>query len=445
MRKNTKNPHKGLLPLSGVKKRDVNTSLNEKLQTTLNEESLTNLTNLGQLEEEERRQVEIDRLLKEDSNEFQQVPILTQPYSLEINRLTQLLAQTKKPESRDESEDAQPDSEWTKIRNQISTIHSQISQIEQSFLTRQEIRQKQIRELRILSQKFMLDYPDKKSFLELQILKLVEEYSQAKPLIDAAYIQAKEKWRKYPYLRNQIFTIEVIRNLFPNPKTSSRTTNIEKASFAIASYTDQGKNDAIARYLNDLDRETDVETKELISSLNLMFSYIDPLMHDIAVYRGIRPPDGVTLTLDQVALSHKSYLSTSMFKSEAKSYAFNGREDLVIPIIIKQDSKILPVGVFSDDTSGEILLGQYSYRKFYKSPGSDKYVYETAVYSPYVEFVEDVKKHLDFRYPKTIGLVAWLYNMGWGMMGRGGRIKKLKTHKNRKHKTKKNKKNKSQR
>ena len=36
MRKNTKNPHKGLLPLSGVKKRDVNTSLNEKLQTTLN-------------------------------------------------------------------------------------------------------------------------------------------------------------------------------------------------------------------------------------------------------------------------------------------------------------------------------------------------------------------------------------------------------------------------
>ena len=88
MKKNNKiNVHKGILPPSGVKKGVV--------KTTLNEESLTNLTNLGQLEEEERRQVEIDRLLKEDSNEFQQVPILTQQYTLELKRLTELLAQNQ--------------------------------------------------------------------------------------------------------------------------------------------------------------------------------------------------------------------------------------------------------------------------------------------------------------------------------------------------------------
>ena len=440
MKKNNKNVNKGISLPSGVKKGVV--------KSTLNEESLTNLTNLGQLEEEETRQVEIDRLLKEDSNEFQQVPILTQQYSLEINRLTQLLAQTKKPESRYESEDeseneskdAQPLSEWSKIRNQLHTVHAQLSQIEHDFLTRQEIRQKQIRKLRMLSQKFMLDYPEKKSFLELQILKLGEEYPQAKPSIDAALIKAKEKWKKYPYLRNQIFTIEVIRNLFPNPKTSIRSTNIEKASFAIASYTDEGPNASIARYLNDIDRETDVETAEIITSLNVMFSYVEPLIRTITVYRGIKPMNGVRLTLDEVALSHKSYLSTSIFKSEALDYTLEKNENSVITIIISPDSKILPVGVFSDDTSGEILLNQYSYRKFYKSPSSDKYVYETAVYSPYVEFVEDVKKHLDFRYPKTLGLFASLFNWGWGMgWGRGGRIKKLKTHKNRKYKTKKNK------
>ena len=37
--------------------------------------SLTNLTNLGQLENEERRQIEINRLLTEDRNDKENLPI----------------------------------------------------------------------------------------------------------------------------------------------------------------------------------------------------------------------------------------------------------------------------------------------------------------------------------------------------------------------------------
>ena len=457
MKPNKKNPHKGISSPSGIDK-----AVSEK---TIDKKSLTNLTNLGQLENEERRQIEINRLLTEDRNDEENLPILIQQYQNELDRLDAALKSIPQSSSHDEYGDeveAVQTPEFTTTHSKILEISSQKKEINNAFLRRQEARQTEIRKLRILSQKFMLDYPEKPSFLELQILKLGEEYPEAKSSINAAFIMAKEKWKKHPYLRNQIFVIEVINHLFPNPKTNgiTPTTNIQKASKAIELYMDEGYNTLLANYLNSRDtgltNAISNETTELVSSLDVIFSYVDPLLRDITVYRGIKPVEGISSSLEDILLSHKSFLSTSLFRQEAARYAFETRNEFVIPIIIKQGSKILPIGSLLLDVTktndafdifvayGEILLSQDIYRQFYKNRITDQYTYETAKYLPYVEFVEDVKKHLDFRYPKSQWSIASLFSWGgWGLLGfgskQGGRINKLKTHKNKKYKTKKNK------
>ena len=336
-------------------------------------------------------------------------------------------------------------------REKIRELYNLSKSLEASYNASIYSINRDIRINQVFMQKYMFNYPDIPSYLEIQLIDLCREFPQVETKVAEVLQESKRIWmdQKYRLLRNQITMIKIIGSLGAIPLQGVMpTTEIEEMYFSLQKYTDEGHNKDLANYMNKniiLSDEEIAFLDKLIKGLHLCFKYIEPICGNIMVYRGTRLPSYIqnqelngSTRLEKYRnkiISNKTFLSTSLSQIEASTYTKQGT-GIMIQIQILEDSKCLPVISFNLDDNNEIILQDY-YNRNYSEPehfdrhdiGKNIYTYTDNIDdTPTVNFIEILKIHLIKKY-------SCKKDAGCTILG-GNKKLHLLTHKSKKNKNK---------